>query len=184
VIVAGVAAYFTLQRLQHKELPDGFASSNGRIEAVEIDVATKTPGRLEAVLVGEGDFVVAGQVLAQMDTKVLIAQLREAKAELRRSQTAIETAKSGVAQRESEKSVAESVVLQREAEFDLASKNYSRSETAEERQKLTFRIKAHIPPEVLKNYVREVKTGLPGVAYVQLDPQAPWPGDLAVRLPE
>ncbi len=56
-------------------------------------------------------------------------------------------------------------------------------ETAEERQKLTFRIKAHIPPEVLKNYVRDVKTGLPGMAYVQLDPQAPWPAHLEVKLP-
>ena len=46
-------------------------------------------------------------------------------------------------------------------------------ETAEERQKLTFRIKAHIPPDLLKKYVRDIKTGLPGVAYVQLDPQAP-----------
>ena len=57
-------------------------------------------------------------------------------------------------------------------------------ETAEERQKLTFRIKAHIPPEVLKKYVRDVKTGLPGMAYVQLDPQAEWPANLQVRLPE
>jgi HlyD family secretion protein len=57
-------------------------------------------------------------------------------------------------------------------------------ETAEERQKLTFRIKAHIPPDLLKNYVRDVKTGLPGVAYVQLDPQAEWPAHLAVKLPE
>ena len=56
-------------------------------------------------------------------------------------------------------------------------------ETAEERQKLTFRIKAHIPPEVLKKYVRDVKTGLPGMAYVQLDPQAPWPAHLEVKLP-
>ena len=57
-------------------------------------------------------------------------------------------------------------------------------ETAEERQKLTFRIKAHIPPELLKKYIRDVKTGLPGVAYVQLDPQAEWPANLQVRLPE
>ena len=57
-------------------------------------------------------------------------------------------------------------------------------ETAEERQKLTFRIKAHIDPELLKKYIRDVKTGLPGVAYVQLDPQAEWPAHLQVRLPE
>ena len=57
-------------------------------------------------------------------------------------------------------------------------------ETAEERQKLTFRIKAHIDPELLKKYIRDVKTGLPGVAYVQLDPQAPWPAHLEVKLPQ
>jgi HlyD family secretion protein len=56
-------------------------------------------------------------------------------------------------------------------------------ETAEERQKLTFRIKAHIDKELLKKYVRDVKTGLPGMAYVQLDPQAEWPAHLQVKLP-
>jgi HlyD family secretion protein len=57
-------------------------------------------------------------------------------------------------------------------------------ETAEERQKLTFRIKAHIDPELLKKYIRDVKTGLPGMAYVQLDPEAEWPANLQVKLPE
>ncbi len=56
-------------------------------------------------------------------------------------------------------------------------------ETAEERQKLTFRIKAHIDPELLRKYIRDVKTGLPGVAYVRLDPQAQWPAHLQVQLP-
>jgi hypothetical protein len=51
---------FALKRLVHnlderrffrtQALPDGFSSSNGRIEAVEIDVATKTAGRLVAVI--------------------------------------------------------------------------------------------------------------------------------------
>ncbi len=57
-------------------------------------------------------------------------------------------------------------------------------ETAEERQKLTFRVKAHIDREVLQKYVRDVKTGLPGMAYVQLDPQAPWPAHLEIKLPQ
>ena len=56
-------------------------------------------------------------------------------------------------------------------------------ETAVEREKLTFRLKAHIPPELLRKYVKDVKTGLPGVAYVRLDPRAPWPDNLKVRLP-
>ncbi len=56
-------------------------------------------------------------------------------------------------------------------------------ETAEEREKLTFRLKANIPKNVLQKYVKDVKTGLPGVAYVRLDQQAPWPDNLKVRLP-
>jgi len=57
-------------------------------------------------------------------------------------------------------------------------------ETAVEREKLTFRLKAHIPPDLLRKYVKDVKTGLPGVAYVRLDPQAKWPDNLQVRLPK
>ena len=57
-------------------------------------------------------------------------------------------------------------------------------ETAVERQKLTFRIKAHIPPDLLKKYIRQVKTGLPGVAYVLTSPDASWPPNLQVKLPE
>ena len=55
-------------------------------------------------------------------------------------------------------------------------------ETAEERAKLMFRIKARIDPALLQQRLRQVKTGLPGVAYVQLDPQTPWPEALAVNL--
>jgi HlyD family secretion protein len=51
-------------------------------------------------------------------------------------------------------------------------------ETEEERQKLMFRIKAHIPPELLRKYIQQVKTGLPGMAYVRLDPNAQWPKSL------
>lgn len=51
-------------------------------------------------------------------------------------------------------------------------------ETEEERLKLMFRIKAQIPPELLKKYIHKVKTGLPGMAYVRLDPSAKWPSRL------
>ena len=43
---------------------------------------------------------------------------------------------------------------------------------------------AHRSPELLKKYIRDVKTGVPGVAYVQLDPQIQWPARFQVRLPE
>jgi HlyD family secretion protein len=55
-------------------------------------------------------------------------------------------------------------------------------ETADERQKLMFRIKAKIDPALLKKYIRQVKTGLPGMAYVRLDPNAQWPTSLQGKL--
>ncbi len=55
-------------------------------------------------------------------------------------------------------------------------------ETEEERQKLMFRIKARIPPALLRKYIRQVKTGLPGVAYVKLRSDAEWPASLAKSL--
>jgi HlyD family secretion protein len=57
-------------------------------------------------------------------------------------------------------------------------------ETASEREKLMFRLRAHIPPELLRAHITQVKTGLPGVAYVRLDPAVEWPDKLAVRVPQ
>jgi len=333
--------YFAWQWLSPPSLPAGFASSNGRIEATEIDIAAKTAGRIKEILVFEGDFVTAGQVLVRMDTSVLEAQRREAEAQLKRATIAIDTARAQVIQRKAEKEAAAAVIAQREAELDAASKRFKRSEdlasrgtaaletldndrarfegakaavaaanaqaaaadsaisaaesqvvnamaavdaakatieriqadiddsillaprdgrvqyrvaqpgevvgaggkvlnlvdlsdvymtfflpteaagkvaigsevrlvldaapqyviparatfvadvaqftpktveTEEERQKLMFRIKAKISPDLLRKYIQHVKTGLPGMAYVQLDPKAPWPAKLQGNL--
>ena len=56
-------------------------------------------------------------------------------------------------------------------------------ETASEREKLMFRVKIQIDPRVLREHIEAVKTGLPGVAYVQLGSGAEWPDHLAVQLP-
>ena len=53
-------------------------------------------------------------------------------------------------------------------------------ETASERQKLMFRVRAQLPPELLRRYLEQVKTGVPGVAWLRIDPQVPWPAALAV----
>jgi HlyD family secretion protein len=335
-VVAG-AAFPAWQYLRPHGLPDGFAGGNGRIEATEIDVATKTAGRVREILVREGDFVRAGQVLARMDTNVLEAQRREAEAQLAQARIGIETAKSVVRQREAERAAAEAEIAQREAERDAAQRRLARSadlaprgavpeqrldddraqfeaakaavsaaqaqlaaadaavssarsqvidaeaaveaaeatiqriqadiddselrsprdgrvqyrvaepgevldaggvvlnmvdlgdvymtfflptreagrvafgaevrlvldavpqyaiparatfvadvaqftpksvETAEERQKLMFRIRAQIDPDLLQRHLEQVKTGLPGMAYVRLDPEAEWPPEL------
>lgn len=56
-------------------------------------------------------------------------------------------------------------------------------ETRSEREKLMFRIKVKIDPELLKARIERVKTGLPGVAYVRLDQNGEWPEQLQVKLP-
>lgn len=339
VVLAGVLAW---EMLKPKELGPGFASGNGRIEAVEIDVAAKIPGRLADILVKEGEFVTRGQVVAQMDTQGLDAQFAEATANLARAESAIVTATSQVAQRQSERAASLAVVAQRKAELNVAGKRLARSrtlssegamavqeydddlagqqgsaaavaaaqaqvaaaeagivtaqaqvvgarasadatratmariqtdiedsalksprdgrvqyrvaqaaeviaaggkvlnlvdladvymtfflpdaavgkvalesevrlvldaapqwvipasvsfvadvaqftpksvETASERQKLMFRVRARLDPELLRKFSREVKTGLPGMAYVRLDPAQAWPERLALHLP-
>jgi HlyD family secretion protein len=56
-------------------------------------------------------------------------------------------------------------------------------ETQSEREKLTFRIKLHIPRDILARHVNEVKAGLTGVAYVKVARDAVWPAWLEVKLP-
>ncbi len=48
-------------------------------------------------------------------------------------------------------------------------------ETKSEREKLMFRVRVRIDPERLRAHADKVKSGEPGVAYVKVDPQAPWP---------
>ncbi|MFV0332986.1 MAG: HlyD family secretion protein [Tropicimonas sp.] len=56
-------------------------------------------------------------------------------------------------------------------------------ETADEREKLMFRIRARIAPDLLRKYSNYVKTGVPGMAYLRLDPQVDWPESLSRLAP-
>lgn len=56
-------------------------------------------------------------------------------------------------------------------------------ETAEEREKLMFRVKLSADPDVVLRYLNEAKTGLRGIGYVRTDRNAPWPDRLSVKLP-
>lgn len=338
IIALAAGAYYAWKSLNGDGLPEGIARGNGRIEAVEIDISTKSPGRIREILVDEGDFVQANDILARMDTDQLESQLKQAEAQLRRAEIGIETARSLVTQREAEHTAAEATVAQREAQLDAAQRRLARSqqltqtrtisqqvldddrataqgaeaavgaaraqlaateaaigaakaqvidaeasveaaraaiasiqadindatlrapkpgrvqyrvaqpgevlsaggrvlnlvdvsdvymtfflptaqagrvaigaearivldaapqyvipanisfvadvaqftpktvETEEERQKLMFRVKAKISQELLQKYIQQVKTGLPGMAYVKLDPNAEWPPHLA-----
>ncbi len=79
--VAAVVAWWLLRPAG---VPEGFAVSNGRIEATEVDIASKIAGRIDTILVKEGQFVREGEVLAKMDTRVLQEQRLEAIAKSKR----------------------------------------------------------------------------------------------------
>ncbi len=308
VVVAAAFAGGTWWYLQQRatDLPPGFAAGNGRIEANEIDIATKYAARLLDLRVDEGDLVEAGQVIALLETRELAAQLRSAEAgvlqaqqqrdqvlaeirqrrselaladkELQRSlvllgknfiseqkvdqqRTVRRTAEAALSAAESHRGSAEAAIRVREAEADrvrdllqdgvltapktgrilfrlaepgevlaaggkvatlldlsdvymtffLPSEAAGRVaiggearllldaapgravpaqisfvatraqftpkqvETRSERERMMFRIKARVPPALVRQYLDQVKTGLTGMAYVRLDPQAAWP---------
>ncbi|MBN3789976.1 HlyD family efflux transporter periplasmic adaptor subunit [Burkholderia sp. Ac-20353] len=128
-VVALGAAFYGWTRWRDGQADAGLASGNGRIEATEIDVATKLPGRVSAMLVDEGDFVKAGQPLANMDVLVLHAQLDEARAKQQQALNTAASVDAQVAQRRSDKAAAEAAVVQRESELDAARRRLARSET-------------------------------------------------------
>lgn len=83
-------------------LVEGLSMGNGRLEATEVQIASKTPGRLAEVLVDEGDKVSKGQLLARMDTRTLEAQRNQAEAEVLRARENLNAAQANVQLRQSE----------------------------------------------------------------------------------
>ena len=129
-LVAAVAlGYYAWSALRSHGPNEGLASGNGRIEATEIDVATKLAGRVEDILVREGDFVSAGQPLARMQIDSLQAQRDEAQARYQQALQAVAGAEAQVALRDSDHQAAQALVVQRESELDAAQRRLVRSET-------------------------------------------------------
>jgi len=313
VAALGLLVFQVWQYYGNTQKNNGLASSNGRIEATEVDIATKLGGRLDAVLVSEGEFVKAGQTLARMQVSSISAERNEALAQRKQAQQAVIGAKAQVALRASQldaaqgrlkrsetlaekgvvsaqqldddrtnarsaeaalnaaaaqvteaqaaiktidasiaridvelsdselkaprdgrvqyivaqpgevlggggkilnlvdlsdvymtfflpETVAGKVMIGSEARIVLdAAPQYvipakisfvastaqftpKTVETASERQKLMFRVKAQIDRELLLKNIQKVKTGLPGVAWVKIDAQAAWPAKLAVNV--
>lgn len=109
-VCGGVIAWLMLSQ---PALPPGFAAGNGRLEAKQVDIATKYPGRIKDVLADEGDMVDSGQIVAKMDTEPLEAQLRKAQARVKEAQDNRRTAQAEVAVKQ--------------AEFAYSDKQYKRS---------------------------------------------------------
>lgn len=97
-------------------LPDELIIS-GNIEMTEVDIAFKTPGQLDELLVEEGDAVRAGDVIARLDKKQLLRQRDRAEANIRQAGSALEQTHAAI--RFQRESVASSIA-QRQAELKAA----------------------------------------------------------------
>ncbi len=79
LLLAGALA-FGIIRSRADRLPDYIVTANGRLEVGRIDIATKYAGRLQALLVQEGESVAQAAVIAHMDTAELQTQRAAAQA--------------------------------------------------------------------------------------------------------
>ena len=98
IVIAVIAGWWLWQYFQAPELPSGFAVGNGRIEAIQIDISTKIPGRVATVLVKEGDLVHPKQVLAEIDSAQIQAQQLRAQANVASAESLVTSAQANIAQ--------------------------------------------------------------------------------------
>jgi HlyD family secretion protein len=108
--------------------PDGFVHGNGRIEAGEMEVATRQPARVQDIFVQEGDFVVAGQRLALMQFGTDQAERDEVAARRRQVLETVASAEAEVAVRELECQAADAAAQQRKSELEAAQRRLARTE--------------------------------------------------------
>lgn len=130
-VIAGLVAlaWWAWMKVADEGPGDGFINGNGRIEATEIDIAARLPGRIEEILVREGDFVVAGQTLARMQLDTLDAQRDEALALRQQAEYLVTASEAQVMLREADVTAALALVGQRESELDAAQRRLRRSQT-------------------------------------------------------
>lgn len=115
VIAIFIGVYYYLFVQNKSDLPEGFASGNGRLETTQVDIASKLSGRLINIDAEEGDLVEKDQILARIDVEELQTKLQEAIAYKEQAQE--------------NKKYAIEIVKQRESELSLAQKDFDRANT-------------------------------------------------------
>ena len=100
VLIAAAAGggWWLYQQQESTALPDFVFHSNGRLELNRLDVASLYPGRVERVLVAEGDAVKANEVLVELSSAQSSGQLAAAQAATLRAAELVQRARAGVTQ--------------------------------------------------------------------------------------
>jgi len=95
---AAGGGWWLYQQQEATALPDFVFHSNGRLELNRLDVASLYPGRVERVLVAEGDAVKANEVLVELSSAQSSGQLAAAQAATLRAAELVQRARAGVTQ--------------------------------------------------------------------------------------
>ena len=106
VIGGGGAGYFFWRQYEASLLPAGIDSMNGRVEATQVDISTKIPGRVIEIVPHEGDIVSPGEVVALIDTSETGAQLHQAQASAELARQTLTTRQAEVASDEAQQELA------------------------------------------------------------------------------
>ena len=117
IAIAGTVWYYR----QPADLSSDLLYGNGRLEATEVDVATKIAGRVASVYADEGDHLQQHQKIAELEVNDIRAQLRAAEAQILQAQQSKQEALAGVASAQSQYNLAK-VTLERSEK--LMSKNF------------------------------------------------------------
>jgi len=124
VILALVIISFWVWKYNNKNQKDSDLTLYGNVDIRQVSLAFEQSGRIEKLLVQEGDKVKAGQVLATLNTNSLEIQAKQAQAQLKAQQEAI--VKQQVGARPEEISQAKAQLASTQADLDKASKNLQR----------------------------------------------------------
>lgn len=128
VAIAIAAAGFLGWKLISKPgLPQGLAAGNGRLEANELFISAKIPGRIKEVLVNEGDTVNPGQVVARLDTEELEASLRQAEAQVQQARQTERAALADVGTKRAQVNMRTAQIQAKQADYNYATQQFSRS---------------------------------------------------------
>ncbi|TEU29844.1 HlyD family efflux transporter periplasmic adaptor subunit [Acinetobacter seifertii] len=124
VILALVIISFWLWKYNNKNQKDNDLTLYGNVDIRQVSLAFEQSGRIEKLLVQEGDKVKEGQVLATLNTNSLEIQAKQAQAQLKAQQEAI--VKQQVGARPEEISQAQAQLASTQADLDKANKNLQR----------------------------------------------------------
>ncbi|WP_447500449.1 HlyD family efflux transporter periplasmic adaptor subunit [Acinetobacter oleivorans] len=124
VVIAVVIIGFWVCKYNNKNQKDNVLTLYGNVDIRQVSLAFEQSGRIEKLLVQEGDKVKAGQVLAALNTNALHIQAKQAQAQLKAQQEAI--VKQDVGARPEEISQAKAQLASAQAELDKTNKNLQR----------------------------------------------------------